>query len=459
MGSDPPSNWTNPPGLHPRSVSSLHSLIKFGLQYWQYFNRHALHLWTKAALLMSPALWPIDYTSDTLVILTVDTSQITIGFLLCQCDAENLCIHHFACFGSITLNDHKYCFLPAQAWTVWPVPSLVLSKAYLIRVRNLVVEVVVRYIKGMLVNRNIAPSASINCWIVSILLFHSTLVHVLGTRHSHDGLSQWPKQPADEDGEPTEDLDFDDWVDQVYGFMHFSTHWSQQFHVQNHPQHMFPAPLTTTVSPKSLPTNPHSDTTYSHDLIDPAQPTTICATFGTMECPPGLTNTTYAAFLHYTNYFFQKDGHLWRRDPQGHHKVVIDCDKWPAILTARHHGDFTTHTHITNHFWWPHLSANIAWFIRTCHIWQLRQTCNVLIPPVVATPLPLFAKMYMDTMHLPKSGSFKYFVQGHCSLAHFPKYHWYAKDATKIYGARDLSINPMWLWGCDLGIWDHLQVW
>ena len=31
--------------------------------------------------------------------------------------------------------------------------------------------------------------------------------------------------------------------------------------------------------------------------------------------------------------------------------------------------------------------------------------------------------MYMDTMHLPKSGSFKYFVQGHCSLAHFPKYH------------------------------------
>ena len=28
----------------------------------------------------------------------------------------------------------------------------------------------------------------------------------------------------------------------------------------------------------------------------------------------------------------------------------------------------------------------------------------------------------MDTMHLPKSGSFKYFVQGHYSLAHFPEY-------------------------------------
>ena len=33
-------------------------------------------------------------------------------------------------------------------------------KAYLIGVRNLVVEVDARYIKGMLVNPNLAPSAS-----------------------------------------------------------------------------------------------------------------------------------------------------------------------------------------------------------------------------------------------------------------------------------------------------------
>ena len=30
--------------------------------------------------------------------------------------------------------------------------------------------------------------------------------------------------------------------------------------------------------------------------------------------------------------------------------------------------------------------------------------------------------MYMDTMHLLKSGGFKYFIQGRCSLAHFPEY-------------------------------------
>ena len=64
----------------------------------------------KAALLASPALRPIDYTSPTPVILTVDTSQIAVGFLLCQCDAENPRIRHFARFGSITLNDHESHF-------------------------------------------------------------------------------------------------------------------------------------------------------------------------------------------------------------------------------------------------------------------------------------------------------------------------------------------------------------
>ena len=40
----------------------------------------------KQALLNSLALQPIDYQSDSPVILAVDTSQITVGFYLCQAD-------------------------------------------------------------------------------------------------------------------------------------------------------------------------------------------------------------------------------------------------------------------------------------------------------------------------------------------------------------------------------------
>ena len=80
------------------------------------------------------------------------------------------------------------------------------------------------------------------------------------------------------------------------------------------------------------------------------------------------------------------------------------------------------------------MPADIAWFVKTCHVCQLRQTRNILIPPVVATPAPLFAKMYMDTMHLLKSGGFKYLVQGRCSLTHFPEYHSLRTETGKTIG-------------------------
>ncbi|OAX33451.1 hypothetical protein K503DRAFT_646929, partial [Rhizopogon vinicolor AM-OR11-026] len=60
--------------------------------------------------------------------------------------------------------------------------------------------------------------------------------------------------------------------------------------------------------------------------------------------------------------------------------------------------------------WWPQLANNISWFIKSCHLCQIHQTCSVLIPPTVAIPAPLFAKMYMDMMHMPPSGDFKYIV-------------------------------------------------
>ena len=61
---------------------------------------------------------------------------------------------------------------------------------YLIRIRNLVIEVDVKYIEGMLANLDIVPPASINQWILSILMFYFTLVHVPGMHHGPDGLSR-----------------------------------------------------------------------------------------------------------------------------------------------------------------------------------------------------------------------------------------------------------------------------
>src|SRR5882762_1708290 len=91
-------------------------------------------------------------------------------------------------------------------------------KLWLIGVRNLIVEVDARYIKGMLNNPDLSPGASINCWILLILTFHFILIHISGTMHGLDGMSQCRPQPGNVP-EP-DDKDFDDWIDDLYGFMH-----------------------------------------------------------------------------------------------------------------------------------------------------------------------------------------------------------------------------------------------
>jgi len=68
----------------------------------------------KDALIHSPALRAIDYTSDSPVILAVDTSHIAVRFFLCQCNPTNPKVHHYNQFSSITLNDWEAQFSPTK---------------------------------------------------------------------------------------------------------------------------------------------------------------------------------------------------------------------------------------------------------------------------------------------------------------------------------------------------------
>ena len=143
----------------------------------------------KQALLNSPALRPIDYSSSSPVILGIDTSYIAVGFSLSQCNIQDPHKRHYARFGSITLNDHESHFSQPKLELYRLYHAFCTLKLYLIRVRNLIVEVDVRYIKGMLANPDFDPSASINWWILAILTFHFELIPLLGMMHGPDGLS------------------------------------------------------------------------------------------------------------------------------------------------------------------------------------------------------------------------------------------------------------------------------
>ena len=104
---------------------------------------------------------------------------------------------------------------------------------------------------------------------------------------------------------------------------------------------------------------------------------------------------------------------MWRKDPHGFHKTVVPQECCLFLLSSvhngvGHHGFYATNALLSERYWWPAMAQDIAWYIRTCHLCQLRKTQQISIPPIVTSPDPLSAKVYMDTMHLTPSGGYKY---------------------------------------------------
>jgi hypothetical protein len=79
--------------------------------------------------------------------------------------------------------------------------------------------------------------------------------------------------------------------------------------------------------------------------------------------------------------------------------------------------------------------SDIHWYTETCHICQLCQSHQVLIPPVITTtPAPIFARAYIDTMHMPPSGVYKYIVQDCCSLFYYPEFRMLRVETARTLG-------------------------
>ncbi len=198
-------------------------------------------------------------------------------------------------------------------------------KIFIVGVRNLIVEVDARYIKGMLNNPDIAPSASINCWIVSILTFHFELRHVPGTRHGPNGLSWRPPHPGDlSDKENPED--FDDWVDNLYGFIHLlnppalSSASFQLLCVLTMEQ-VQPRPKTVSDANHADPPIQYyqipwlGKATFVDKRLEAAHDWLVH-----FERLSNVDHHKYNLIIRYASGFFMDDYVLWKCDPQGAHK-------------------------------------------------------------------------------------------------------------------------------------------
>jgi hypothetical protein len=136
----------------------------------------------------SPALHPLNYTThDWPIILAVDSSITAVGYVLMQVGDDK---HWYPSrFGSIAWMECESQYSQAKLKLYGLFCALSAYRIYIIGVKNLIVEIDAKYLKGMLKNPGIQPNATINQWIAGILLFNFKLVHVPAIYHTAaDGL-------------------------------------------------------------------------------------------------------------------------------------------------------------------------------------------------------------------------------------------------------------------------------
>jgi len=278
-----------------------------------------------------PAIRAIDYHSDNEVILSVDSSWMAVGFILSQVGEDGK--RYPSRFGSIMWNEREQKYSQAKIELYGLFRALKAVKLFIIGVKNLTVEVDAKYIKGMINNPDIQPSATINRWIVGILLFHFKLKHVPGKDHvSADGLSRRPQAPED----LIDEDDHEDWIDKSYAFGVELLNWikpsrkpvksrlhnSQTYgHHQDH--NLKRSADWTSVFVGSLTQDqvdiPRTDRAQARDeeiirirkfLEDPDK----------INCP---NDKEFKRFIQSATKFFVNKDQLWRKDRHGKHKLVI----------------------------------------------------------------------------------------------------------------------------------------
>ena len=143
----------------------------------------------KTLITSAPALQSIDYQCDRPVILAVDSSKYAVGFVLSQLDKEGS--RRPAQYGSLPMNERESRYSQPKLELFGLFHALRCYRAFLIGVKNLIVKVDAKYIKGMLNDPDMQPNATINRWIQGVLMFDFTLIHVPAHKHqAPDALSR-----------------------------------------------------------------------------------------------------------------------------------------------------------------------------------------------------------------------------------------------------------------------------
>jgi hypothetical protein len=366
------------------------------------------------------------------VILAVDSSYLTCGWILFQLDTEGH--HHPAHFGSITWNDCESRYSQAKIELYGLFRALRAGKVWLIGLKHFTVEVNAKYIRGMLNNPDIQPNAAVNHWIMGISLFDFTLRHVPGDKHVvPDGLSRRHSAPEDKQNLEETSEDVEEWIDEI---LECGIWTAKEFDNEQSPSHNAFVYKAENIAHRPDPDIPSMETSlHLNNELHAIQNYLETFTF-----PPNIPSTSHHRLCKHALQFFIQGHQLWRKEPNGHHQLILfNSDRLRMMQEAHdllgHKGFYSTRCTISDHFWWPSLNKDLSWYLKTCHQCQIQSIEKVIIPPTISVLTTLFQKAYTDTMFMPTSHGYNRIVQAHCSLSSWLEWQMLKTETARTLGA------------------------
>jgi len=126
--------------------------------------------------------------------------------------------------------------------------------------------------------------------------------------------------------------------------------------------------------------------------------------------------------LHY--WLDREDGKLYRKNASGENpQLVIGISERMRLFRACHDeighwGAYAMGRMLQQCFWWPEIEEDVIWYVKLCHLCQIRQRIALEMPPVVTHTPSIFQVLHADTVHMtPPSNGCRYIVHGRCGLS------------------------------------------
>jgi len=125
-------------------------------------------------------------------------------------------------------------------------------------------------------------------------------------------------------------------------------------------------------------------------------------------------------FVRWTKNYFLHDGdRLWKIKSKGKlpHLVVLDIDCRSALIAEAHNevghrGWDATYKTLSEHFFWPNMFDQIAYFVHSCNICQLHSKTHPIVAFSPTWSSGILRWFDLDTVHMPDGiGGMKFLLQ------------------------------------------------